>query len=116
MRRSVQLVIAIAAVVAAFSAAPAFAQVDNQDPCWMYDPIGSDCTGLGSGGGGGYSGSCSVCVQSITVRPDGSMGPVTYQCKTLYELGLTGTGQTSCSGGGSSYCQFSGPYCQSVSG
>ena len=37
--------------------APAFAQADNDMPCWMYDPIGYDCTSGGGGGGG-----CEVCV------------------------------------------------------
>jgi len=31
--------------------APALAQVDNDMPCWMYDPVGEDCTNTGGGGG-----------------------------------------------------------------
>jgi hypothetical protein len=35
---------------------PALAEPDNDSPCWMYDPIGGDCTG------GGGNGGCKDCV------------------------------------------------------
>ncbi len=68
----------------------------------------------GGGGGGGYTGSCYVCVQSTVVHADGSAGPVVWECMTLYQLGLSGLGNESCSVGGDGNCRLSGAYCQSV--
>jgi len=45
-------------VTAALGSLPtsALAQADNDMPCWMYDPIGGDCTSEGGGG------QCKDCV------------------------------------------------------
>lgn len=85
---------------------------DEQNPPLDCDIWPEYCGG--GGGGGGYTGSCYVCVQSMTVHGDGTSGPLVWECMTLYQLGLSGTGNESCSVGGDGLCRLSGAYCQSV--
>jgi hypothetical protein len=55
-------VILVTAALGSFPA-PALAQADNDMPCWMYDPIGGDCT---SGGGGGQCQDCGYMYNPAT--------------------------------------------------
>lgn len=101
------------ALAMALLPSPGSAQIENQDPCWMYDPIGYDCVFRGGGGGGGGTYfPCQICIQTTTVTPDNVPHPVTWTCFSFGAAGLTGMGNEQCEpapdGNG---CIYSGSYC-----
>ena len=103
--------------------APAFAQADQDMPCWMYDPIGADCTSGGGGGGsGGYWGSLVGSLECL-IFPSLCAGPCAgacQTCKTYYLMDICenadGDGRCSC-GADSDFpytCHLAGDYCTGV--
>jgi hypothetical protein len=66
---------------------------EYDEPCFMWNPIPEDCGGYGGGGSGS---GCYRCVWEVVVHGDGT-SEWGYHCRTLGELGISGSGNAECS-------------------